>query len=1808
MSGGASQHPYARFGRIPSSSGSSSSRPSPFDNPNSWRLDDKAQDADAAPRRLPSFEASSASSLPGALGLGSHQSSSSAVSATIPFALPTESVSGAHNHTRAANASLGKSSSAGPAYYSLKSGNHASLHASHQTSPTPPVERRGSASSLQGTTSSVASPSTSIHSGAPPTTLSAGAQRDFLVPIGSTGVRQKLSILSPSQRRTLAASSSAPQTLSENLRYTYDNASPSKSPYTQSYTSQPLSSPSASSTKSMVADRLGSDSRPSGRNGASHTYQLSSQTPPRPARSDQRQLSASPRTSGTALPSSGSTSPVSSMHQAHLVSPEARTGKNRSIAQNDSVATTDPSSIKTFERSRSGLSRPRRSDHHDEQKNSSNSNRMTRTRRLGSAEIDAEDGIRSADNTSPTSFRAGAFSPQGGYSFTDNGNDIGDSRQDHHPRNGYSFDEGSPRGAPQPGRRSLTLERPSTASSTASSDQIVHQPSSHGTVMYQRGTPGMLDHRAGSSKAVASGDSRRPSTSSNSSVLSDSRGARKDGLRGKFNKLWGSSSNARKNPYQGDVFTASTLANSESNSTTPWSPSRSESEGSIRDHQKSFEQTPSTSSSSLARPSPGPAILPKSDSANGSINASRKGSQPTAVSRTVSATLPAPRSSSLSSNLASRGSQDVNRSHESNHASLHEREIPSASSMTHAELPQLDPSISDFGDFSSFESSQAATQRMHGINKDHLGQIISSSDKTLPPTPVSASPRESVRKADDGKSPSGGLLVVPAVLPQVEDALQRRQRPGSVETQSSASSRRAPPAGPRPAPVDHISARRPSGTSVASIESGGADLALTSPAALNEGIDNGSTQSQASSADTKRGQLDLTKQSRQSINETRATAVNPSDAASSAQVPDPATYVPPGALSFNRKGTAVKDRASRAVPNGRLLSPSHSKSSSALIQSRFSADDDTAEESADDVLIEDRGSMLPSNAWSEVEEALVQFSGLSSSASSQAAVDKASLIRSILLPFLALEAETPNLEVAEGKYRSGKARRTLFFDWIAQLLLELQRVQTSADRGAILESIACIIESRNLSVTSLASDQADESKFSSTFGHILLYAVGELNKKGVYQNTLIFSGRLLAVAFFRVDGVANKLLRALPINRFALERVAAEMGWEAMAPVPFEHYMGCFPPMLQEHCFSDSRTYLRVLDDQTETLDGDNGYLVRQGEVEVQMTGNWLRRWQSDDSELFFSFCRSYHRQLGALFTSTRSLRRASKLFFGAPGYAHLATCIHLKCLSLVNRDILSVTTLSSQKSFNPGETANVLSGSTAGKPRHLEAANRRCTAIIVDIVRAPNANDQLFLPMLGVHIKCLIRRTSLYDVQGVFCLLDWLDGVLGHMDAADLSIERCVDIDFLITTLGLLMEKADHALALMRAIAFSYSNFAVLISTKEHRRAFCEEILLKPSIFNKLFLSWSFTIRAYFLHLLVFRLARISDFPPPEGDAKGQSAIDIARLFNQRLDDIRKRHQELSPETPGASNTDEDVDKDDNDDGRSTYSRKATSFVSTIKHTPSIVNVEATNKMTKAERVLGIGVPDPMLTGQKASSGDAFEGGLKGRSRAAKWLRVLGGKTNKKDTTQQAFLHPSDHPTISNRPRFQQMPPVSELDFDSDDEDTGDDGEGGGDEADVGDDVSPADSRQAATSAVPAPTQGIDPSLHGDHISADTTFDLQSLHSMGAGMGRHHGAVSPRVSRALSKRTSILPGPAYELVEHEGSDGPSSSQSALATQQRTREAYPRALHIYATHGLREWEAVLAEHDEFFAAMADQAGPPAVPRLPVQWPAMWSDQ
>jgi hypothetical protein len=302
-----------------------------------------------------------------------------------------------------------------------------------------------------------------------------------------------------------------------------------------------------------------------------------------------------------------------------------------------------------------------------------------------------------------------------------------------------------------------------------------------------------------------------------------------------------------------------------------------------------------------------------------------------------------------------------------------------------------------------------------------------------------------------------------------------------------------------------------------------------------------------------------------------------------------------------------------------------------------------------------------------------------------------------------------------------------------------------------------------------------------------------------------------------------------------------------------------YPAHLASLCFDDAQSYTRrllVLEPDFATIEEKDAFHFQ--------PGNWLRRWQSDDSELFPAFYRAYHRQLalylGPAIEYYQSLNKpvAPEVLFRAPGYAHLATIFAKKCHSYILGSVNAVTTSSSNNSFDLNESAG-FRGSQ--KPPVLETANRRLVEVLwtfaSSIMSVPSNGcmievdgSQLWGEMIDVWMKNLITKTSLYSPKGVFCLFDMLDGIVDPVQPA--SNDSPLDVPYIIGLVRTILNEAEHALTIVKAIAFVFTHWEILTVRPEDRRELCLDILLDKKLFERMLLFWSQSVRSYVLRLVV--------------------------------------------------------------------------------------------------------------------------------------------------------------------------------------------------------------------------------------------------------------------------------------------------------------------------------------------------------------------
>lgn len=359
-----------------------------------------------------------------------------------------------------------------------------------------------------------------------------------------------------------------------------------------------------------------------------------------------------------------------------------------------------------------------------------------------------------------------------------------------------------------------------------------------------------------------------------------------------------------------------------------------------------------------------------------------------------------------------------------------------------------------------------------------------------------------------------------------------------------------------------------------------------------------------------------------------------------------------------------------------------------------------------------------------------------------------------------------------------------------------------------------------------------------------------------------------------------------------------------------------------------------------------------------------------------------------------------------APGYAHLATIFARKCHSYILGSVNAVTTSSSVQHFEATETAG-FRGSQ--KPPVLETANRRLVETISTFVQTrvivPGTSGQvkeydgstLWTSIIDLWSKSLIQKTSLYAPKGVYSLFDLLDGIVDPpIDPSTGTVQApTLDIPYLIYLVRLILHEGEHALTLVKVIAFVFTHWEVLTANSDDRRELCLDILLKKELFERLLLFWSQSVRSYVLRLVVFRLGHIHTKMHEEGH---EVELESVQLLQTRLDSIKRRHDQLEP---GPSSHDGDETLDDREIRVSTPVDGSGSGMTRSKSTITMVTDSPSTAVHKAERLMGLGLG--------VNDDDKRIGG-----KAASWFKKLG--KNKKRREREGSHSPTPASSSSNQ------------------------------------------------------------------------------------------------------------------------------------------------------------------------------------------------
>ena len=509
---------------------------------------------------------------------------------------------------------------------------------------------------------------------------------------------------------------------------------------------------------------------------------------------------------------------------------------------------------------------------------------------------------------------------------------------------------------------------------------------------------------------------------------------------------------------------------------------------------------------------------------------------------------------------------------------------------------------------------------------------------------------------------------------------------------------------------------------------------------------------------------------------------------------------------------------------------------------------------------------------------------------------KTAVVRSALLPFLRNHADNPPISSLRPEDLD---RRTVILNkwWTGLLEMLNGRYGESVsgnDRPAVLEAVTALmvrpewtipppaVRSRpakgpraaslkSRSTTSLASTMSDilvDSVFhnvKNTFTQNLLaqmaYVVQKMSTRNVAASVVTFCGKATAWAFFYCEGVAAILVRLWAISTDTLRRVLAEYGLSRADKLDAisERVCASFPPCIHPLAFKSLQSTARYLRSRPH-LPIATAY--------IPWHGPWVTRWAGRDTDLFFVFVKHFT-DLVCRFMP-EGLTSEEQIV--SPGWAFVQAQLLTVMYSTVQRPTgpQSVDRLTgpSPVTFEDmlGEadaTATMLPLPSNGLVRSM--AENRLVMLLRDCLANSNVmankTQSIFADVFDRLLKATAQRTSIFDHNACFTLCDFLEEAIIILTRYQQSLDSAVsafDWSFWFDVCKQMLQ-SQNSMTEVRLCAFIFSMWGSITKDEDRRREICLDWLLSQDTFQAQFCHWCPMVRAFFMRLLIWKVARPS-------------------------------------------------------------------------------------------------------------------------------------------------------------------------------------------------------------------------------------------------------------------------------------------------------------------------------------------------------------
>ena len=510
---------------------------------------------------------------------------------------------------------------------------------------------------------------------------------------------------------------------------------------------------------------------------------------------------------------------------------------------------------------------------------------------------------------------------------------------------------------------------------------------------------------------------------------------------------------------------------------------------------------------------------------------------------------------------------------------------------------------------------------------------------------------------------------------------------------------------------------------------------------------------------------------------------------------------------------------------------------------------------------------------------------------SKPSTSKANVIRTTLLPFLRTYAEHPSNKSLRAEDLD--RRINILNKWWTGLLEMLNgrngQSVSGNDRPAILEGVTGImlraewkislssittrpdksrpyLKSRSTtSLDSTGSEFLAESvlhNVRNTFVQNLLsqmaFVVDKMSMRSVPASVASFCGKAAAYAFFFCPGVAEILVRLWSIPSETVRRVLDEYGIFRNAnlkPTTDKVAIG-FPQHLQTLAFKSLPSLMRHLR-RAPQLPLSSAY--------IPWYGPWISRWAGRESDLFFVFIKYFYilssECLSADFTKIERACAPCHVLVQAQLLTVLDSTIHRSAAL----PYLGATVGPQPITFDDVLGADASAAALplpAPNAIRLMAENRLILLLrefLLDTSNVPEIIRGTFAESFGDLLKATSRRTSLFDHTACFTLCDFLEEAIAilaryYNDTEDPA--SFLDWPFWLDVCKRMMD-SHNSMTEVRVYAFIYGLWGIIVRDESRKKDLCIDWLLTENHFQRQFNHWCPMVRAYYMRLLCWRMAR---------------------------------------------------------------------------------------------------------------------------------------------------------------------------------------------------------------------------------------------------------------------------------------------------------------------------------------------------------------